>query len=57
VGLSSDALLALPAAQRTARLGAAEIALRAAGADVVIETVAQLIPVLQSAAECRVQRA
>ena len=57
VGLSRDALLALPVADRTARLAAAETSLRAAGADVVIETVAQLIPVLQSAAERRVERA
>jgi hypothetical protein len=35
----------------------AEASLRAAGADVVIETVAQLIAVLQSAAERGVQRA
>jgi phosphonoacetaldehyde hydrolase len=57
VGLSGDALLALPAADRAARIAAAESSLRAAGADVVIETVAQLIPVLQSAAERRVERA
>ncbi len=57
VGLSREALLALPAADRAARIAAADSRLRAAGADVVIETVAQLIPVLQSAAERRVQRA
>ncbi len=56
VGLSCDALQALPLAERVARIGAAETALRAAGADVVIETVAQLIPVLQSAAERCVER-
>lgn len=56
VGLSHDALLALPAADRVARLAAAETSLRAAGADVVIETVAQLIVALESAAERRVQR-
>ena len=56
VGLSQDALLALPAAVRAARIAAAEASLRAAGADVVIETVAQLIAVLQSAAERGVQR-
>jgi phosphonoacetaldehyde hydrolase len=50
VGLSQDALLALSAADRAARIAAAEASLRAAGADVVIETVAQLIAVLQSAA-------
>jgi phosphonoacetaldehyde hydrolase len=57
VGLSHDALLALPVAERVARIAAAESALRAAGADAVIETVAQLIPALQSAAECGVERA
>jgi phosphonoacetaldehyde hydrolase len=57
VGLSRDALAGLPAADRVARLGAAENSLRAAGADVVIETVAQLIATLQSAAERGVQRA
>jgi phosphonoacetaldehyde hydrolase len=54
VGLSREALQALPAADRAARIAAAEASLRAAGADVVIETVAQLMPVLQSAAERRV---
>jgi phosphonoacetaldehyde hydrolase len=57
VGLSREALLALAAADRTARIAAAESRLRDAGADIVIETVAQLIPVLQLAAERRVQRA
>jgi phosphonoacetaldehyde hydrolase len=57
VGLSCDALLALPAAVRGARIAAAESRLRDAGADIVIETIGQLIPVLQSAAERRVQRA
>ncbi|HEY2464924.1 MAG TPA: phosphonoacetaldehyde hydrolase [Steroidobacteraceae bacterium] len=57
VGLSQDALLALPVADRVARIAAAESTLRAAGADVVIETVAQLIPALRSAAECGVKRA
>jgi phosphonoacetaldehyde hydrolase len=55
VGLTRDALLALPDADRSARIAAAESCLLAAGADVVIETVAQLIPALQSAAERRVQ--
>jgi phosphonoacetaldehyde hydrolase len=54
VGLSHDALLALSAADRAARIAAAQASLRAAGADVVIETVAQLMAVLQSAAERRV---
>jgi phosphonoacetaldehyde hydrolase len=47
VGLSQEALMALPAADRAARIAAAEHALLGAGADVVIETVAELIPVLQ----------
>jgi len=51
VGLSREALLALPAADRAARITAAETSLRTAGADVVIETVAQLIAVLESAAK------
>ena len=54
VGLSQAALLALPPPDRAARLAAAERSLQAAGADVVIETVAQLIAVLRSAAQCRV---
>jgi phosphonoacetaldehyde hydrolase len=54
VGLSQAALLALTAADRTARLAAAEKSLTAAGADVVIETVAQLMAALRSAAERRV---
>jgi hypothetical protein len=57
VGLSQESLLALAAEDRSARLAVAGTCLRAAGADVVIETVAQLIPALQSAAECRVQGA
>jgi phosphonoacetaldehyde hydrolase len=57
VGMSRDALRALPAVDRAARIAAAESSLRAAGADVVIETVARLIPVLESAAERGVQRA
>ena len=48
VGLSRAALAALPAAERQARIKTAERALRAAGADVVIETVAELIGVLSS---------
>jgi phosphonoacetaldehyde hydrolase len=51
VGLSREALQALPAEERSARIAAADASLRAAGADVVIETVAQLIAVLQSTAE------
>jgi phosphonoacetaldehyde hydrolase len=49
VGLSQQALLALPAADRAARIAAAEKSLLAAGADVTIDTVAQLIAVLRSA--------
>jgi phosphonoacetaldehyde hydrolase len=49
VGLSQEALFALPAADRTARIAAAEISLLAAGADVVIDTVAQLMAALRSA--------
>jgi phosphonoacetaldehyde hydrolase len=48
VGLSQEALQALPAADRAARVAAAEKSLMAAGADVVIETVADLIPVLRA---------
>jgi phosphonoacetaldehyde hydrolase len=55
VGLSRDELSALPAAERAARIAAAEKSLFAAGADVVIETVALLPAVLRSAAERRVQ--
>jgi phosphonoacetaldehyde hydrolase len=51
LGLSQAALLALPPADRAARLAAAEKLLQAAGADAVIETVAQLTAVLRSAAE------
>jgi phosphonoacetaldehyde hydrolase len=49
VGLSQEALLALPAAERRTRIAAAEKSLLAAGADAVIDTVAQLIAVLRSA--------
>jgi len=46
VGLSADALGALPADERELRIAAAEKKLRAAGADIVIETVASLVPAL-----------
>jgi phosphonoacetaldehyde hydrolase len=46
VGLSQEALQALPAGDRAARIAAAGKSLLAAGADVVIESIAQLIPVL-----------
>jgi phosphonoacetaldehyde hydrolase len=49
VGLSQEALFALPAADRTARIAAAEKSLLAAGAHVVIDTVAQLMAALRSA--------
>ena len=49
VGLSQDAWRALPAADRRARLAAAEKSLLAAGADAVIESVAGLVPLLQTA--------
>jgi phosphonoacetaldehyde hydrolase len=48
VGLSPEALHALPAVERAARVAAAGNALLAAGADVVIGSVAQLIDVLQA---------
>jgi phosphonoacetaldehyde hydrolase len=51
VGLSQAALLALSPPDRAGRIAAAEKSLRAAGADVVIETVVQLIAVLRSAAQ------
>jgi phosphonoacetaldehyde hydrolase len=46
VGLSQQALSALPAADRAARIAAAEKTLLAAGADVVIDTIAQLVACL-----------
>jgi phosphonoacetaldehyde hydrolase len=46
VGLSQEALRALPAGDRAARIAAAGQSLLAAGADVVVESIAQLIPVL-----------
>jgi phosphonoacetaldehyde hydrolase len=46
VGLSAAALAALPADERELRIAAAEKNLRAAGADIVIETVASLVPAL-----------
>jgi phosphonoacetaldehyde hydrolase len=51
VGLTCEALLSLPAADRSARIAAAESRLRRAGADVVIETVAQLVAILESASQ------
>lgn len=47
VGLSAKELAALPAEERARRVGAAGAALRAAGADLVIDSVADLIPALE----------
>jgi len=47
VGLSAEALQALPAADRAARIATAQSALLAAGADIVIGSIAELIPVLE----------
>ena len=47
VGLSSAALAALPSAEREARIDAARKDLFAAGADLVIDSVADLIPALE----------
>jgi phosphonoacetaldehyde hydrolase len=49
LGLSSDALEALPLAQRAARVERARQALRRAGADLVIDSVADLVPLLEKA--------
>jgi phosphonoacetaldehyde hydrolase len=48
VGLSQEAFQALAPGDRAARVAAAGKSLLAAGADVVIENVAQLIPVLHN---------
>jgi phosphonoacetaldehyde hydrolase len=55
VGLSLEALDALPAAERAARIETAAQALRAAGAHYVVESVADLGPVLAEI-EARVER-
>jgi phosphonoacetaldehyde hydrolase len=47
VGLSEAALAALPADERAVRIAAASRALQGAGADLVIDTVAELIPALE----------
>jgi phosphonoacetaldehyde hydrolase len=47
VGLSAAALAALPPAERAARIAAAGRALLAAGADLVIDSVADLVPALE----------
>jgi phosphonoacetaldehyde hydrolase len=46
VGLSYEAFNALPATERSSRVQAARVSLLAAGADMVIESVAELIPAL-----------
>jgi len=46
VGLSAAALAALSPAERSARIAASGAALRAAGADLVIDSVADLVPAL-----------
>lgn len=50
VGLSHEDLLSLPADERTRRVGGAAAALRDAGADYVIDSVADLWPVLETIA-------
>ena len=48
VGLTYDELLSLPAGDRVRRVGAARTALETAGADYVIDSVADLWPVLET---------
>jgi len=48
LGLSQAALAALEPAERMARIGAAAGRLKAAGADLVVETVADLVPALSA---------
>jgi phosphonoacetaldehyde hydrolase len=50
LGLSLETLQAMPESERTARLAAAREALLAAGADLAIDSVADLLPGLESAA-------
>jgi phosphonoacetaldehyde hydrolase len=47
VGLSAAALAALPAPERAARIAAAGKGLQAAGADIVLDSVAGLVPALE----------
>jgi phosphonoacetaldehyde hydrolase len=47
VGLSAAALASLPAVERESRITAAAQALRVAGADIVIDSVASLVPALE----------
>ena len=53
IGLSATALAALPAPQRSARIAAAGQALFAAGADLVLDSVADLVPALEQYAQKR----
>jgi phosphonoacetaldehyde hydrolase len=48
VGLDSDALMELPAGERLRRVSASAVALKDAGADYVIDSVADLWPVLEA---------
>src|SRR5882724_3192066 len=47
VGLSAEALASLPAAERDSRIAAAGRALHDAGADIVLDSVANLLPALE----------
>ena len=47
IGLSAAALASLPAAERETRIAYAGKALYAAGADIVLETIATLVPALE----------
>jgi phosphonoacetaldehyde hydrolase len=51
IGLSFEALRALPAAERARRIESAREVLLAAGADVAIESVAELVPALERASQ------
>jgi phosphonoacetaldehyde hydrolase len=51
VGLSAAALAALPAPERDARIAAAGKALYATGADLVLDSVANLVPALERYAD------
>ena len=49
LGLSLEEMQALPAAERASRIGRAGRALLGAGADLVIDSVADLVPALEQA--------
>jgi hypothetical protein len=49
LGLSLEALQALPASERASRIERARQSLLGAGADLVIDTVADLVPALEQA--------